>query len=371
MADDAQNRTPLYDLHVAHGARMGPFAGYAMPIQYEAGIIKEHVQVRERAGLFDVSHMGQATIGGADASAVTSALESLMTADLQALAECRTKYSLLTNDRGGILDDLMITRRGDGFFTVVNAANKAQDIAILRAGLAGVAEVSEHADRALLALQGPAASTALAQLAPSVSGMKFMSLAEVELAGTACLVTRSGYTGEDGYEISVPADRAVALTEALLAMDAVELAGLGARDSLRLEAGLCLHGSDIDESTTPVEADLVWAISKRRRAEGGFPGAAVVQSQLENGAARKRVGIKPDGRAPARAHTEIRLPDGPAIGEVTSGGFGPTVGGPVAMGYVESTHAAPGTVIELMVRGKAQPAAIVSLPFTPHRYFKN
>jgi aminomethyltransferase len=370
MAEEALNRTPLYDLHVAHGARIGPFAGYAMPIQYEAGILREHAAVRERAGLFDVSHMGQATVRGADVVATTAALESLMTADLAALAEGRTKYSLLTNDRGGILDDLMITRRGDGFFMVVNAANKTQDYAILRSGMSARAEVIEHADRGLLALQGPAAATALARLAPAVAAMRFMSLEEVELVGVPCLVTRSGYTGEDGYEISVPGERAAALAETLIAMDEVELAGLGARDSLRLEAGLCLHGSDIDETTTPVEADLAWALSKRRKAEGGFPGAPIVLAELAEGPPRRRVGLKPEGRAPARAHTEIRLPDGRAIGEVTSGGFGPTVGGPVAMGYVASDHAAPGTAVELMVRGKPLPAAIVTLPFTPHRYFK-
>lgn len=369
MADDALNRTPLYDLHSAHGARIGPFAGYAMPIQYEGGIIKEHSQVRERAGLFDVSHMGQAAFRG-DGDALAAALEGLMTADLQALQEGRTKYSLLTNDRAGIIDDLMITRRPDGFYAVVNAANKARDFAILGDGIGGAGEMVPLDDRALLALQGPAAVAALSRLAPEVEAMRFMSLAEVTLAGAACLVTRSGYTGEDGYEISVPADQAAALAEALLAMDEVELAGLGARDSLRLEAGLCLHGSDIDETTTPVEADLVWAISKRRRAEGGFPGAEAVQKQIANGAPRKRVGIKPDGRVPARAHTEIRLPDGAAIGEITSGSFGPSIGGPVAMGYVESAHAAPGTPVELIVRSKPQPAAVIALPFVPHRYFK-
>jgi aminomethyltransferase len=353
MADDALNRTPLYDLHVARGARIGPFAGYAMPIQYEGGIIREHTQVRQQAGLFDVSHMGQASVRSRDLAGAAAALERLMTADLAALAEGRTKYSLLTNDRGGILDDLMITRRADGFFLVVNAANKAQDWAILREGLAGAAELVEHPDRALLALQGPAAAAVLSRLAPAVADMKFMSLAEVELAGAACLVTRSGYTGEDGYEISVPADRAVELVEALLATGEVELAGLGARDSLRLEAGLCLHGSDIDATTTPVEADLAWALSRRRKAEGGFPGAAVVQAQLADGPPRRRVGLKPEGRAPARAHTEIRLP-----------------GGPIAMGYVAAAHAAPGTVVELVVRGKPLPATIVPLPFVPHRYFK-
>ncbi|MGF1625095.1 MAG: glycine cleavage system aminomethyltransferase GcvT [Alphaproteobacteria bacterium] len=370
MADEALNRTPLHDLHLAHGARMGPFAGYAMPIQYEAGIIKEHAQVRERAGLFDVSHMGQATVRGADIAATVAGLEGLMTADLAALAEGRTKYSLLTNDRGGILDDLMITRRGDGFFLVVNAANKAQDFAILRAGLGATAEVTEHADRALLALQGPAAAAALSRLSAEVGAMRFMALAEVALAGIPCLVTRSGYTGEDGFEISVPAAHAVPLAEALLAMEEVALAGLGARDSLRLEAGLCLHGADIDETTTPIEADLGWALSKRRKAEGGFPGASVILAQLKEGPPRKRVGLRPEGRAPARAHTEIRLSDGRSIGEVTSGGFGATVGGPVAMGYVAREHATPGTAVELFVRGKPLAASIVALPFTPHRYFK-
>lgn len=383
MADEALNRTPLHDLHLAHGARMGPFAGYAMPIQYAGGILKEHAQVRERAGLFDVSHMGQVTIANGesedDAAALADALEGLMTADLRALAPGRTRYSLLTNGDGGIRDDLMITRHGAGFFAVVNAANKHADMAVLTADLAGVAEPVLHDDRALLALQGPRAAAVLARLAPSVAAMPFMSLAEVDLAGIPCLATRSGYTGEDGYEISVPADAAVALAEALLAHDEVALAGLGARDSLRLEAGLCLHGADIDETTTPVEAGLTWAISKRRRAEGGFPGAAVVQAQIADGPQRKRVGIRPEGRAPARAHTAIALPprddgagdgSGETIGEITSGGYGPTVEAPVAMGYVAAAHAAPGTAVALIVRGKPLPARIAKLPFTPHRYFK-
>ncbi|MEZ5667379.1 MAG: glycine cleavage system aminomethyltransferase GcvT [Alphaproteobacteria bacterium] len=370
MADDALNRTPLHDLHVAHGARIGPFAGYAMPIQYAGGIIREHAQVRESAGLFDVSHMGQVSIAGPDSGALIAALERVMTADLQALADGRTRYALLTNAQGGIRDDLMITRRDAGFFAVVNAANKHADLAILQQALAGVGSATMHDDRALVALQGPKAASVLARLAPGIEAMTFMSFRAVDIAGVPCLATRSGYTGEDGFEISVPAATAVAFCEALLSQDEAGLAGLGARDSLRLEAGLCLHGSDIDETTTPVEADLVWAITKRRRAEGGFPGAPVIQAQLRDGPPRKRVGIKPEGRAPARAHTEIRLPGGPAIGEVTSGGFGPTVGGPVAMGYVAAAHAVPGTAVELVVRDKPQPAAVVALPFTPHRYFR-
>ena len=345
---------------------MVPFAGYDMPVQYPAGILAEHNHVRAAAGLFDVSHMGQARIVGAGRVA---GIEALVPGDIRALAEGRVRYTMLTNEQGGILDDLMVTNAGDHLFLVVNAACKAADMAHLRAGLAGTAEVVDVVDRALLAVQGPLAAQALARLAPAVATMAFMSFRSLDVAGTPCLVTRSGYTGEDGFEISVPADRAEALARRLLAQPEIRPTGLGARDSLRLEAGLCLHGADIDQATTPVEASLGWTISKRRREEGGFPGAAVLQRQFAEGPQRRRVGVKPLDRAPARAHTAITDTDGRPVGEVTSGGFGPTVNGPVAMGYVEAPLARPGTELRLLVRGTPRDARVVVLPFVPHRYF--
>jgi glycine cleavage system T protein (aminomethyltransferase) len=366
-------RTPLYSLHQALGARMVPFAGYEMPVQYPAGILAEHLHTRAQAGLFDVSHMGQLRLSGADPA---GALEALVPGDLRALGPMRMRYTLLLNDEGGILDDLMATRLlatsrlGDGLFVVVNAARKAADLAHLRRHLGGGATVEPLDDRALLALQGPAAATVLARVADGVALLPFMTAAELVLDGRSCLVTRSGYTGEDGFEISLAAADAPGLAERLLAEPEVLPAGLGARDTLRLEAGLCLWGHDIDETTTPIEAELAWTIGKRRRAEGGFPGAAVILRQLAEGAARKRVGIRPDGRAPAREATQIADPAGKEIGRVTSGGFGPTVGGPVAMGYVESAHAADGGALCLLVRGSPRPARVVPLPFVPHHYHR-
>jgi aminomethyltransferase len=358
-------RTPLYELHRSLGAKLVPFAGYEMPVQYPMGILAEHLHTRNRAGLFDVSHMGQLRLRGAGAA---QALERLCPGDIQALAPMRQRYTLFTNDGGGILDDLMVTNAGDHLFVVVNAACKDADIAHLRRHLGNEVAIEVLADRALLALQGPSAAEAIGRLAPELKTLTFMNAASVSLAGIACFVTRSGYTGEDGYEISVPGDHAEALAKRLLAEPEVAAIGLGARDSLRLEAGLCLYGHDIDETTTVIEADLAWAYHKRRRAEGGFPGSAILQRQLAEGAPRKRVGILPDGRAPARDHTEIT--DGTRrIGEITSGGFGPTIGGPVAMGYVETAHAAPGTSISLVVRGSPRPARIAKMPFvTPHYY---
>ncbi|MBL8697013.1 MAG: glycine cleavage system aminomethyltransferase GcvT [Alphaproteobacteria bacterium] len=358
--------TPLHALHRALGAKMVPFAGYDMPVQYPQGILGEHNHTRAAAGLFDVSHMGQVRLDGADAAA---ALERLVPADVVGLGVGKTRYSQFTNAEGGILDDLMITNAGDHLFLVVNAACKTQDVAHMRAGLGGV-KVTEIRDRALLALQGPAAATVMQRLAPAVGGMKFMTFGTATIAGIAVWLTRSGYTGEDGFEISVPADQAERFAKLLLDQPEVKPIGLGARDSLRLEAGLCLYGHDIDTTTSPVEADLVWSIQKRRREGGGFPGAARIQSELRNGASRKRVGILPDGKAPAREHTEITDGAGRRIGEITSGGFGPTVGGPVAMGYVEAASAAPGTAVQLVVRGTPRPARIVAMPFTPHRYFR-
>jgi len=356
--------TPLHALHRALGARMVPFAGYDMPVQYTDGIIAEHVHTRAQAGLFDVSHMGQAALTGAGAA---QALEALVPAEITTLGVGRMRYTMFTNARGGILDDLMVTNGGDRLLLVVNAARKAEDIAHLRGSLSGKCDVDLVSDRALLALQGPAAAAALARLVPGVDRLAFMSAARFG----GLWVSRSGYTGEDGFEISVPAADAERLARRLLDQPEVRPVGLGARDSLRLEAGLCLYGHDIDETTTPVEAGLAWTIGKRRREAGGFPGAEITQRQMRDGPQRRRVGIKPDGRAPAREHSEITDANGSRIGVVTSGGYGPTVGGPVAMGYVASAYAAPGTAVNLLVRGKPLAAQIVQLPFAPHRYRKD
>jgi len=359
--------TPLHDLHVELGAKMVPFAGYDMPVQYPAGILKEHLHTRAAAGLFDVSHMGQIRLTGINPAV---ALETLVPGDIQALGEGRMRYSLFTNDQGGILDDLMITNRGDHLFLVVNASCKQADIAHLTLALAGKAEVEYLADRALLALQGPQAAEVLARFVPAAATMKFMSLIETDFRGAPVLITRSGYTGEDGYEISTPKAFADTIARLLLSEKEVEPIGLGARDSLRLEAGLCLYGHDIDTTTTPVEANLNWVINKRRRAEGGFPGADIILGQLADGVARKRVGIRPDGRAPAREHTQITDQDGAVLGEVTSGGFGPSVNGPVAMGYVATASSGVGTPVNLVVRGKPLAAKVAELPFVPQRYYR-
>lgn len=370
--DQDLKHTPLYDLHLELGAKMVLFAGYAMPVQYPAGILAEHKATREGAGLFDVSHMGQAYL---EAPGVASLIEGLVPGDIVGLAPGQIRYSLLMADDGGILDDLMITRPADDadgsrLYLVVNAACKDQDFAHIAARLAGRATLTRLDDRALLALQGPGAAALMAGLGPSACDLVFMTAGAVEIAGIPCLVSRSGYTGEDGFEISVPAARAVELARALLAAGAAPI-GLGARDSLRLEAGLCLYGHDIDTTTDPIEASLAWVVPKRRREEANFPGAARVLAALKDGVARKRVGIRPLGRAPAREGAVIAAPDGGAeIGIVTSGGFGPSVEGPVAMGYVPPAFARPGTKIDLIVRGKALPAEVAALPFTPHRYAK-
>jgi aminomethyltransferase len=357
-------KTPLHDLHVALGARMVPFAGYAMPVQYPPGIMAEHTHTRAAAGLFDVSHMGQVRVAG---GAPQTAIERLVPGDIAGLSVNRMRYTQFTNDQGGILDDLMVTRRERDLFVVVNAACKDDDFARMQAGLTDCS-VEMLANRALLALQGPQAVAVLSALAPAVAAMPFMSYAEVTLAGAPCLITRSGYTGEDGYEISVPDEAAERLAKLLLADERVKPIGLGARDSLRLEAGLCLYGHDIDTTTTPIEAGLAWSIGKRRRTEGGFPGAAIIQKQLAEGPARRRVGIRPDGRAPAREHTPITDAAGATVGEITSGGFGPSVNAPVAMGYVPAALANPDTPLNLVVRGKPLPARVVTLPFITKRY---
>lgn len=364
-------RTPLHDLHLELGARMVPFAGYSMPVQYPAGVLKEHQHTRMAAGLFDVSHMGQVRLDGAQAAA---ALETLVPVDVLGLPAGRQRYAVFTNDAGGILDDLMIVNAGDHLFLVVNAACKAQDLAHLRARLEPAVTVTELADRALLALQGPAAAEVFLRLAPAAAGMKFMDFRTLEVAGIPGFASRSGYTGEDGFEISVPAARAVELARALLAEPEVAPIGLGARDSLRLEAGLCLYGHDIDTTTSPAEANLNWAIQKVRRAggerAGGFPGAERILGELADPArvTRKRVGLKPEGRAPIREGVALHDASGRAVGVVTSGGFGPSVNGPVVMGYVEAAHAAVGTRIDAMLRGAPTPVTVVAMPFAPHRY---
>ncbi len=364
-------RTPLYDLHVASGARMVPFAGYEMPVQYPAGIIAEHLHTRAHAGLFDVSHMGQIRLRGATA---TSALEALVPGDIQGLAPGRMRYTLLLNAAGGILDDLMVTRTPDGsedgLMLVVNAACKEADLAHLRANLDPAVAVESQFERALLALQGPQAAAVLARFAGDVLTMPFMSAAEITLAGASCTVTRSGYTGEDGFELSLAVADAVAVAEALLAEREVRPIGLGARDTLRLEAGLCLYGHDIDAATTPVEAGLAWTIARRRRGEGGFPGAAAILRQLAEGPSRRRVGIRPDGRAPAREGTLITDPAGNPVGRVTSGGFGPSLGAPIAMGYVDAAAAAEGGALALVVRDVPRPAHVAKLPFVATRYYR-
>jgi len=365
VTDDLKT-TPLDALHRALGARMVPFAGYAMPVQYPAGILAEHAQCRAKAALFDVSHMGQGVLRGEGAA---EALEALTPADVIGLKPGRQRYALLTEEDGGIRDDFMVANRGDHLFLVVNAACKDEDFAHIAAHLPSRVALARLDDRALLALQGPAAEAVIARLGGAeAAALPFLGIAETTLAEIPVLASRSGYTGEDGFEISVAADRAEALAKALLADPDVAPAGLGARDSLRLEAGLCLYGNDIDRTTSPVEAALAWTIGRRRRAAWDFPGAARVREELERGPKRLRVGLRPEGRAPARAHTAIVAADGAPIGEVTSGGFGPTLGAPVAMGYVAAAYAAAGTAVELMVRGRPLPARVSPTPFVPHRY---
>jgi aminomethyltransferase len=353
--------TPLHALHRELGAEFGGFAGYDMPIRYPAGIMAEHLHCRASAALFDVSHMGQVLVKGAN---VIAALETLVPGDIEALKVGRQRYSLFTNAHGGIMDDLMITRRENDLYVVDNAGCKDADLAHMKAHMPP-GTVAMLDDRALIALQGPKAIDVIARLDPRIRTVPFMAATELTLDGQACWVSRSGYTGEDGVEISVPADGAEALARLLLAQPEVAPAGLGARDSLRLEAGLCLYGADLDPTITPVEAGLTWTIGKRRKMEGGFLGAEAIMQQLFDGPPKVRVGILPEGRAPARAHTIIVDETNNEIGEITSGGFGPTVGGPVAMGYVTPDYAADGTAIGLVIRGKIHPARIAPLPFVP------
>jgi aminomethyltransferase len=367
LPDPALKTTPLDALHRRLGARMVPFAGYAMPVQYPAGVLAEHLHCRAKAALFDVSHMGQATLHGPAAAA---ALERMVPGDIQGLRPQRQRYTLLLADDGGIIDDLMVANYGDRLRLVVNASRKTEDYAHLAAHLPDDVVLEPHDDRALLALQGPLAGAVLARLSAAAAALPFMAVGAFEIAGAPCWVSRSGYTGEDGFEISVPAADAEAFAERLLAEPEVAPAGLGARDSLRLEAGLCLYGSDIDLATDPVEAGLVWTIGKRRRMAWDFAGAAAVRARLDGGPARLRIGLRPDGRAPARAGTAILAPDGKPAGHVTSGGFAPSLGVPVAMGYVRRDLAGDGTKLLLEVRGRHLPATVVPMPFVPHRYLR-
>ena len=362
-AADTVLTTPLDALHRRLGARMAPFAGYDMPVHYPAGIMAEHLHCRAQAALFDVSHMGQISLAGAGAS---EALETLVPGDLLGLKPGRQRYTLLLDEAGGIIDDLMVANHGDRLFLVVNASRKQGDADHLASRIPSIK--AELHDRALLALQGPAAAAVMARLSPDAAALPFMGVAMLNIAGIDAWVSRSGYTGEDGFEVSVPCEAAITFAERLLAEPEVAPAGLGARDSLRLEAGLCLYGNDIDELTTPVEAGLTWTIAKRRRESWDFPGAVPIRDQLTHGPTRLRVGIRPDGRAPARSDTPIIALDGTDAGNVTSGGFGPTAGGPIAMGYVRRDLAAPGQSLTLQVRGKLLPAQVATLPFVPHRY---
>lgn len=369
-------KTPLTELNRRLGGKIVPFAGYEMPVQFPGGVMQEHLHTRQQVGLFDVSHMGQLRVrarsGNIDDAA--RALETLMPVDVLGLKQGRQRYGLLTQEKGGILDDLMFANLGDHFFVIVNAACKKSDVAHIRAEIGKICEIEEISDRALIALQGPVASRVLSALQPAVSDMKFMDVIEAELIGEQCIISRSGYTGEDGYEISVPSHRAEDLVEILVNHPAVHAIGLGARDSLRLEAGLCLYGSDIDTTTTPVEAALEWAIQKVRRAEGaragGFPGDGVILNQLKNGAERRRVGILAEGRAPIRGGTALFASEIGAeqVGHVSSGGFGPTLGKPVAMGYVASHYSTSGTRLYAEVRGNRMPVHVSIMPFITPGY---
>lgn len=370
-------KTPLFALHEGLGAKIVPFAGYAMPVQYKLGVMKEHQWTRAHAGLFDVSHMGQAILEATGDDSADSLLEQLTPSAIRELQPGRQRYSMFLNEKGGILDDFMVARplsplpdttQADQLYLVVNAACKAQDFALIEGAIAGKGTLTQLTDRALLALQGPEAEGALVGLVPGVADMVFMDSRVFEWEGSALFISRSGYTGEDGYEISVPADKAEALAKALLADDRVEAIGLGARDSLRLEAGLPLYGHDLDPDTNPVEANLTFAIGKRRKMDKDFPGADRIVTDLFDGPSRRRVGLLPEGRAPAREGTKVLSSDGDEIGTICSGGFGPTVGGPVAMAYLTTEFSEEGMDVLLEIRGKQHPAKVAPMPFAPHNY---
>jgi aminomethyltransferase len=379
LARDRQSelrRTPLHALHLARGGKMVPFAGYEMPVQYPTGVLREHLHVRSSAGLFDVSHMGQIALRPKSGKIedAARALERLVPQDIVAIAPGRQRYAQFTNEAGGILDDLMVANFGDHLFLVVNAACKADDEAHLRAGLSDVCVIEPLTERALIALQGPKAELVLAKLCADVAAMKFMDSGTRRIDGVDCFVSRSGYTGEDGFEISVPAERAEALAGALLADSAVLPIGLGARDSLRLEAGLCLYGHDIDTTTTPAEGALEWSIQKSRRTggarAGAFAGADRILPQLENGASRRRVGLRPEGRTPVREGAQLfaDASSTESIGNVTSGGFGPSLNAPVAMGYLLISQTTTGAIVFAEVRGQRLPVCVSQMPFVPNAY---
>jgi len=369
-------QTPLHALHVARGGKMVPFAGYDMPVQYATGVLKEHLHTRTAAGLFDVSHMGQIVLRAKSGKVEDAALalEKLVPMDILALAPSRQRYAQFTNESGGILDDLMVANFGDHLFLVVNAACKAEDEAHLRKHLSDSCIIEPLTDRALIALQGPKAADVLAEFCPEAPDMKFMDAGPHQVNGIACFVSRSGYTGEDGYEISIPNDQAEALTSALLDHPDVLPIGLGARDSLRLEAGMCLYGHDIDTTTTPVEGNLIWSIQKSRRTggarAGGFFGSEAILAQLDGGASRQRVGLKPEGRAPVREGVLLfaDATSTDSIGKVTSGGFGPSISAPIAMGYVPTSHAKDGTTVFAELRGQRMPMTVAPMPFVPNNY---
>ncbi|MBE7940936.1 MULTISPECIES: glycine cleavage system aminomethyltransferase GcvT [Ramlibacter] len=370
--EDNLQRTPLHGLHLELGARMVPFAGYSMPVQYPTGLMAEHRHTRQAAGLFDVSHMGQLRLVGPDAAA---AFETLVPVDVQGLAPGRQRYGLLLTPEGTIIDDLMMVNRGDDLFVIVNGACKVGDIAHIQKAIGRRCQVVPMPERALLALQGPQAVAALSRLVPGVTGLVFMTGSAFDWQGADLYITRSGYTGEDGFEISVHADHAETLARALLVQPEVQPIGLGARNSLRLEAGLCLYGNDVDTTTTPVEAGLNWAMQKVRRTggerAGGFPGAQRVLGQLDGSlpVERKLVGLVALERVPVREHTELQL-GGQRVGEVTSGLLAPTIDRPIAMAFVASAHAAPGSRVDAIVRGKPVPMEVVKMPFVPHRYWR-
>jgi aminomethyltransferase len=373
LSDNTLLKTPLHGLHLSLGARMVPFAGYDMPVQYPAGLMAEHKHTRAAAGLFDVSHMGQIRLVGPDAA---RALETLIPMDVMGLGLNQQRYGLLLNEHGGIIDDLMFVNRGDDLLLIVNGACKVNDTAHIQATIGTLCQVIPLPQQALLALQGPKACQALARLLPGVSSLVFMTGGSFTWQGHDLYITRSGYTGEDGFEISVPASGASALAQALLAEPEVQAIGLGARNSLRLEAGLCLYGQDIDAHTTPIEAGLNWAIQKLRRSggdrAGGFPGSDHVLAQLDGRQAlqRRRVGLLALERVPVREHMVLQSQDGQTVGEVTSGLLGPSIDQPIAMGYVHPDHASPGHRLNAVVRGKAVPMEVVAMPFVPNRYHR-
>ncbi len=372
---DPLQKTPLDALHRELGGKMVPFAGYSMPVQYPAGIMTEHTHTREAAGLFDVSHMGQARLVGPDHGSTARALQKIVPSNIEGLRPGQMRYSLLLNDQGGIIDDLIVTRPvspvEDGvLFLVVNASRKSEDYAAIRSVLPENVSLEVFEERALVALQGPKAAEAVAPFAPDAVNLDFMSAAPMEFDGIDCVISRCGYTGEDGFEISVPGEDVERVARTLLKNDLVRPIGLGARDSLRLEAGLCLYGHDIDEKTTPAEADLGFVLQKSRKEAADFPAADKILAEFRSGPGKKRIGLLLDGRAPAREGAVLHGTDGAIAGHVTSGGFAPTVGQPIAMGYVAVAHASTGTRLNAVVRGRELPATVVDMPFVPHRYHR-